>query len=688
MKRPNLESLDESLRLMPKPNLSKVKETQIKRTILNTRTPKTSPKKKINYKAITASIGAVAAALLFAVLVYGNLGQEQPQPTQLTFSSFVDEDITKVSGEMNEDTYVSDDRSIINLFYETIGEMQFTETEATNIQYREVIEVYQENGNSLETFHFTDSNVVMIDGNKYEIEASKWHDFKEIFFTEEYLVVEDVEEEPEEEPEETENVQELLDAELAKAPPERNWEAVLQYIRKGANPDRALLLAAKENIEPIIPQLLKAGADPNAIDGDKNTPLTLTTSTEVASLLLNSGADLNHRNARDYNALVKAVYGHQTEMVKLLLEAGADPNTTVTPNSDVSVLWMAGKYNNQPIGDLLLQHGADQVEGYDLESWLVSQIPNLSEMLGVRNSLRWGASIGRLPGLEAVQMPADPSTFPGQFGEPFESFSVEGGTADVYGDHIFIKPDGQDLYTAYRYELNPGDWVTVAFIENDLGEPSSSFMIGDKRVISYNLGQYEIRFAYDGTVSSPKAYTAIEYLELLYKQPGVAEHAKDVFNLLAENNMSELASLVHPEKGLLFAPYLQLTWNPMTEETEPVTFEAEAIPELLHDQTVYHWGYGGGSGLPIEMTPQEYFNDYVYTQQEPDAVYVNQQNLTAPEFFTENIRGMFPDAHMVQYSFHETVPGEDLSWVHVTLIFEPYNNEWKLVGILHNAWTP
>src|SRR5690606_33039026 len=150
------------------------------------------------------------------------------------------------------------------------------------------------------------------------------------FFKDKYLVVEEKDEENPEEQEETENVKDLMNTELAKAPSERDWENIYAYIRDGANPDRALLLAAKENREKIVAELLELGANPNVMDEYNDTPLTLTTSTEVAGVLLENGAEIEHRNNRDYNALVKAVYGHQTEMVKLLLESGANPNTTVT----------------------------------------------------------------------------------------------------------------------------------------------------------------------------------------------------------------------------------------------------------------------------------------------------------------------------------------------------------------------
>ncbi|WP_042142235.1 ankyrin repeat domain-containing protein [Paucisalibacillus sp. EB02] len=684
----HLEQLDDRLRMMPKPNISKSKELQIKRTIMNTRTTRTTPKKKRSFKGIATTFAALAAAFLFAILIYGNLGQN-PQTTSISFTEIVKGDVAKINGVSGDlRSFTSEEQEVIDLFNETVGKVELTESEKTS-SYRDRIELYNADGKLIEVLEFAKTDLVLIKEQWYEFDSSKWHEFRSTFFNDKYLVVkEEDEEKPEEQPEETENVQEQMNSELAKAPSERNWDNIYAYVRDGANPDRALLIAAKENMESIVSELLKLGANPDAIDGYKDTPLTLTTSTAVAGLLLENGADIEHRNARDYNALVKAVYGHQTEMVKLLLQSGANPNTTVTTSSDVTVLWMVGKYNFMPIGDLLIQHGATLVEGYDLESWMASEVPFLEDMLD-ENFLSY-AAIGRLPNILTVQLPADPSVFENQYGEKFESFEIDGGTADVYGDHIFIQLDEQDMYTAYRLELNPGDIVTVADVENILGAPSSTFMneTNDRRIMSYMMEHYELRFIHDGQVNYPKEETNILAFELHYKYPGVMDPAEKVFSLLANRNMSELAGYVHPEKGVLFAPFLQLTTTPMTDQHEPVTFQADDIPGLLQDETSYRWGDHSASGLPIEMTPSEYFDSYVYAEKVPDATYVNQQILREPEFFTENVRGIFPNAHMVQYSFFETVEGNDLSGMQLTLIFEKYNEEWKLVGILHDAWTP
>src|SRR5262249_38819796 len=77
---------------------------------------------------------------------------------------------------------------------------------------------------------------------------------------------------------------------------------------------------------------------------------------DMMKMLLDHGADpsLPEHGAPDGLALWVAVYQNQPEMVKLLLERGANPNTS--PESSGSALMHARK--NPELEGLLLQYGA------------------------------------------------------------------------------------------------------------------------------------------------------------------------------------------------------------------------------------------------------------------------------------------------------------------------------------------
>ncbi|CAB1110917.1 unnamed protein product [Ectocarpus sp. CCAP 1310/34] len=94
-------------------------------------------------------------------------------------------------------------------------------------------------------------------------------------------------------------------------------------------------LSADRSARTIADMLLDAGADPDAVDGDGNTPLLTAAKTGAAVLceiLLARGANPCARNNSGSNALLLAVDGdnsaENSACVQVLLDAGSDPHET------------------------------------------------------------------------------------------------------------------------------------------------------------------------------------------------------------------------------------------------------------------------------------------------------------------------------------------------------------------------
>ena len=95
-------------------------------------------------------------------------------------------------------------------------------------------------------------------------------------------------------------------------------------------PNEKIITAVKDGNLTSMQKLLSGGADPNARD-EIGEPILLlgayNGNTEVVKLLLEKGADVNVKRADDgTTALWIASYEGKTEVVKLLLEKGADVN--------------------------------------------------------------------------------------------------------------------------------------------------------------------------------------------------------------------------------------------------------------------------------------------------------------------------------------------------------------------------
>lgn len=134
--------------------------------------------------------------------------------------------------------------------------------------------------------------------------------------------------------------------------------------------------------------LLEAGANPETMSNETR-PIDLALyfeDEEMVHLLMDYGLDINHFDSYDYTALLYQIDNHSNNMVKLLLENGADPNLL---NNDTTALHHALNIENYEGALLLLDYGADPtVEDGDGESVLfLAQLESKEELYEAINLL-------------------------------------------------------------------------------------------------------------------------------------------------------------------------------------------------------------------------------------------------------------------------------------------------------------
>ncbi len=108
---------------------------------------------------------------------------------------------------------------------------------------------------------------------------------------------------------------------------ERNGTNI--FNQRGADGDAPLHIVVRKRNGNWIGFLLAKGADPNVAGPDGDTPLILAARAgygEGVVRLIASRADVNRVNKRGESPLVVAVNQRQQQIVRLLLENGADPD--------------------------------------------------------------------------------------------------------------------------------------------------------------------------------------------------------------------------------------------------------------------------------------------------------------------------------------------------------------------------
>ncbi|WP_096199831.1 hypothetical protein [Bacillus sp. FJAT-45350] len=163
---------------------------------------------------------------------------------------------------------------------------------------------------------------------------------------------------------------------------------------------------------------------------------------------------------------------------------------------------------------------------------------------------------------------------------------------------------------------------------------------------------------------------------------GPEEAADVVVNALQQKDMKTVSTFVHPTKGVRFSPY-----GYVREDVDKV-FTAEEVEGLMEDETVYTWGVFDGKGNPIEKTFADYYERFVY-----DVDFANPEEKAVNERLghgntLDNTDEVYPNATVVEYhfsGFEEQYDGMD--WRSLRLVIEEKNDQWYLVGVIHDEWT-
>jgi ankyrin repeat protein len=133
-------------------------------------------------------------------------------------------------------------------------------------------------------------------------------------------------------------------------------------IAKGANVNvqdvkkrTPLILAASNGHTSVVTFLVSNGADVNLKDGDGQSPLMYAAKgsfAETAAYLLENGAEVNVRSKKKgITALMLAAVSDNVELVRMLLEHGADASLTDTLGRSAMIL--AEKKGNSAVVELL-----------------------------------------------------------------------------------------------------------------------------------------------------------------------------------------------------------------------------------------------------------------------------------------------------------------------------------------------
>jgi len=158
--------------------------------------------------------------------------------------------------------------------------------------------------------------------------------------------------------------------------------------------------------------------------------------------------------------------------------------------------------------------------------------------------------------------------------------------------------------------------------------------------------------------------------------------ATSVLDALKARDYACLSTYVHPQKGVTFTPY-------STVDTEAnLNFLLSGITRAADDPVEYIWGITDGQGSPIQLTMAEYFDLYVFHVDYTQAPVIGVDRIIGSGNSLENVAEAYPNGRFVEFHFPGLVEeNKGFDWCSLKLVFEEYNSDYKLVGIIHSQWT-
>jgi hypothetical protein len=166
------------------------------------------------------------------------------------------------------------------------------------------------------------------------------------------------------------------------------------------------------------------------------------------------------------------------------------------------------------------------------------------------------------------------------------------------------------------------------------------------------------------------------------KQPVTVEkRGEEILTALKNNDMIILSEYVHPEKGVRLSPYTNV-------KESDLVFSPEMVKMGPTFSRTFIWGAYDGSGEPIDLPFGQYFEKFVYDH---DYLTARQKSVNSPigsGNMINNVAEFYPGATVLEYHFSGFDPKyEGMDWTSLKLVLEKYNDEWYLVGIVHDGWT-
>ena len=246
-------------------------------------------------------------------------------------------------------------------------------------------------------------------------------------------------------------------------------------------------------------------------------------------------------------------------------------------------------------------------------------------------------------------------------------------------DDFYILPEEEGAFAVLgRNSVDEGQRITLIIVCDDTGYAVTVFK--DAGQIEPAEPNEEPAEPEQTTAPPQNTAQAQRTVDMNYEwENEILELGDQCLELLKNKDWGALGSLVHREQGLTFSPYGYV-------EDDAQCFGVGDVKALDYNEGSRVWGYYDGSGNPIEMTFEEYYDRFIFDKDFTQApqVAVNKVVRTTMQ------NNLYVFGNGCEYiDYHVPGGGEmaDHAWASLRLVFGGYENELYLVAVVHDEWT-
>ena len=172
-----------------------------------------------------------------------------------------------------------------------------------------------------------------------------------------------------------------------------------------------------------------------------------------------------------------------------------------------------------------------------------------------------------------------------------------------------------------------------------------------------------------------------EVLENEVSTSQLTQLALEAAGYIKSGDYRALSRMIHPEYGVVISPYATVSLS------SNKCFTREDVSKFGDDGVSYIWGITDDVGDPIEMTPCDYFTEYVYNFDYVNSSIIGINRIVKSGNSLENLSDMFPGCQFVDLHNPGTEETEYANWSTLRLVFEEYDGIMMLTAIIHSEST-